>query len=288
MNYIEVIIRIDDDPGFVADILADALSDVGFESFEPTSRGVKAYVPENLFDNTTLSETVANLSALYNCKITYSVRQIEDRNWNALWEQNSFTPILVEDRLAIYPSTHRGEYAEGGCKHLEYSIELNPKQSFGSGYHETTRMMLRFLLDAELGGLSVLDMGCGTAVLGILASKRGAGPVVAIDIDEWSVKNAKENAVLNNITGLKVIHGDARAIATAGIRYDIILANINRNILLRDLPLYYGALKPDGAIYVSGFYSADLAVLDGAASQLGLRRTDTKEDNDWAAARYEH
>ena len=269
-------------PDFVRDVLSAYLGEVGFDSFEETARGVNAYCPADLYDNSTLLDIINNVQSDYDCQIVYREENVEDQNWNAIWEQNSFEPITVCDRLAIYPSSHKTEFANAD---FEYKIELNPVQAFGSGYHETTRMMLGFILDSRLDGHSVLDMGCGTAVLAILAKMRGANSVTAIDIDHWSAENAAENALLNNVS-INVLLGDADTMKSQRMTFDAIFANINRNILTTDMAKYASVLAADGALYMSGFYSEDLAIIDDAASQFGLSRVATREDNNWVAAKY--
>lgn len=284
MNYIEVILRIENDPGFVADLLTAGLAEVGYESFEPTSRGLKAYIPASGYDNATLSGVAERISEDYKCKISYLIQTIADRNWNEAWEQNGFTPITIDDQIAIFPTSHKDNFTN--VNQYRYLIELNPRQSFGSGYHETTRMMLSYIEQSEMQDRAFLDMGCGTAVLAILARMKGARPVVAIDIDQWSVDNALENSRLNKLSDIDVRLGDATTISTSGIQFDYICANINRNILLRDLTLYAGGLRKGGTIVMSGFYKEDLPLIDRAAEALAFHRISCKEDNGWIAAAY--
>jgi len=283
MNYIKVTIRIESETDFIADVLTAYLGEVGFDSFEETSRGINAFCPENLFSDDTLSDIIADVEGSYNCKISFRKEMIEEQNWNATWEQNSFEPITIADQIAIYPTSHKNDFME---KSFQYKIELNPVQAFGSGYHETTQMMLQFILETEMKDRSLLDMGCGTAVLAILARMRGASAVCAIDIDHWSTENATVNCQLNNVPDINIVLGDAEAIKPLRIEFDNILANINRNILTSDMPKYVAALAKNGSLIMSGFYSEDLPIIDNAAKALNLRRTETKTTNNWVAAKY--
>lgn len=283
MNYIKITFRIESDASFVADVLTACLGEVGFDSFEETSRGMNAYCPENLFSDTALSKIISDAETSYGCKISFRKETIMEQNWNATWEQESFEPITISDSIAIYPTSHRNEFT--GSRY-RYKIELNPVQAFGSGYHETTRMMLSYLMEEDVSGKPLLDMGCGTAVLAILARLKGASPVTAIDIDHWSTENAVANTALNGVSDINIVLGDAKAIKPQRIDFHYILANINRNILTTDMASYVAALAPDGILIMSGFFTEDLPTIDNAAERLGLRRTGTKTDNNWIAARY--
>lgn len=283
MNYIKITIRIESQADYIADVLTAYLGEAGFDSFEETSRGMNAYCPENLFSDTALSEIISDAETSYGCKISVRKETIMEQNWNATWEHNSFEPITISDSIAIYPTSHRSEFTDS--QYL-YKIELNPVQAFGSGYHETTRMMLQFILEEDMSGKHLLDMGCGTAVLAILARLKGASPVFAIDIDHWSTENAVANTALNGVSDINIVLGDAEAIKPLRTTFDCILANINRNILTADMATYVASLAKDGMLIMSGFYSGDLPTIDNAAERLGLHRTGTKTDNNWVAARY--
>lgn len=283
MNYYKITLRITDNAGFVKDVLMSYLGDAGFESFEDTSLGFNAYIPENLYDKTTLLSIINDTIESYECQIAYREEFVKEQNWNAVWEQNSFEPIEVDNRLVIYPSSRKDEYQDSGFR---YEIELNPVQAFGSGYHETTRMMLTYIMEENLDGKAVLDMGCGTAVLAILARKRNALPVVAIDIDHWSTENAVENARLNNTSDIQVVLGDASAIEPLRIEFDCVFANINRNILTQDMQLYVNSLSKGGSLFVSGFYSEDFEIVRRAAEASGLHYVSHKTDNNWVAAKF--
>lgn len=283
MNYYKITLRVTDKVGFVKDILMSYLGDVGFESFEDTSLGFNAYIPENLYDKTTLHDIIKGTAENYDCEITYREEFVKERNWNAVWEQNSFEPIEVDDTLVIYPTSRKQDYQNGRFK---YQIELNPVQAFGSGYHETTRMMLSYIMEEKLDNKTFLDMGCGTAVLAILARKRNASPVAAIDIDHWSTENAIDNAKINDVSDIQVVLGDASAIKTLRMEFDCIFANINRNILTQDIPLYVNSLANGGSLFVSGFYAEDMDIIRKAAEAVGLEYKSHKSENNWVAAKF--
>ncbi len=283
MDYHKITLRITDNAGFVKDILMSYLGDAGFESFEETSLGFNAYVPENLYDKSTLLSIINDATETYNCQIAYREELVKEQNWNAVWEQNSFEPIEIGDKLVIYPTSRKQEYQDGKFK---YQIELNPVQAFGSGYHETTRMMLSYIMEEKLENKAFLDMGCGTAVLAILARKRNALPVVAIDIDHWSTENAVDNAKINNVSYIQVVLGDASAIESLRMEFDCIFANINRNILTQDIPLYVNSLVKGGSLFVSGFYTEDMDIIRKAAEAVGLEYKSHKIENNWVAAKF--
>lgn len=283
MDYHKITLRITDNAGFVKDILMSYLGDAGFESFEETSLGFNAYIPENLYDKSTLLSIINDATETYNCQIAYREELVKEQNWNAVWEQNSFEPIEVGDKLVIYPTSRKQEYQDGKFK---YYIELNPVQAFGSGYHETTRMMLSYIMEEKLENKAFLDMGCGTAVLAILARKRNALPVVAIDIDHWSTENAIDNAKINNVSDIQVVLGDASAIESLRTGFDYIFANINRNILTQDIPLYVNSLIKGGSLFVSGFYTEDMDIIRKAAEAVGLEYKSHKSENNWVAAKF--
>lgn len=283
MDYHKITLRITDNAGFVKDILMSYLGDAGFESFEETSLGFNAYIPENLYDKSTLLFIINDATETYNCQIAYREELVKEQDWNAVWEQNSFEPIEVGDKLVIYPTSRKQEYQDGKFK---YQIELNPVQAFGSGYHETTRMMLSYIMEEKLENKAFLDMGCGTAVLAILARKRNALPVVAIDIDHWSTENAIDNAKINDVSDIQVVLGDASAIESLRTEFDCIFANINRNILTQDIPLYVNSLTKGGSLFVSGFYAEDMDIIRKAAEAVGLEYKSHKSENNWVAAKF--
>lgn len=283
MNYKRLTFRILSEADFVQDVFMAFLGEIGFDSFEETGRGFNAYIPADLYDNSALLDVISRLSELNDCEISYREEDVPDQNWNAVWEQSGFEPIFIRNDIALFPTSRKSEVCTDSFR---YSIELDPVQAFGSGYHQTTRMMLDFILNADIECKQVLDMGCGTAVLAILAKMRGASVVTAIDIDHWSTENAVRNIELNQLSGIQVVLGDADSIAPLRIEYDCIFANINRNILLNDMAKYVTALRKGGSLFMSGFYSEDLELIDAEAARLGLTRVETKCDDNWTAARY--
>ena len=281
MEYIKVTFRTEDVEEWANDLLASMLGEVGFESFEETSRGIIGYCPAPAFDEAAMKQIVAELPIADASMIAYRIETIADQNWNAVWEQNGYEPIEITSECIIHASNK--EISQD----YKYDIIINPVQSFGSGYHETTRMILTYLLEMDITDKAVLDMGCGTGVLGILACLRGAGSLVSIDIDEWSWRNAIENIEANDIEGAEVVLGDASLLTDYHTCFDIVLANINRNILLADLEAYVSTMTPDSYIIMSGFYLDDLAMIQSKAESLGLRYIDHRTDNDWTAVRFQ-
>lgn len=256
------------------DLLVYALGDEGeYDSFENTERGLDAYVPTSKYDEGALRRAIEENCG--GCGVEYEVEELEDKDWNAEWERGH-EAVLVEGfcwvRAPFHP--HRDD--------VEYEIEIEPKMSFGTGHHATTYMMLTWLRDMDLGGRSVLDMGCGTAVLAILARKRGAGYVEAVDVDEWAWRNAGENVERNGCGEIVCRLGDATTLGNER-RFDVILANINRNILLNDMPAYVRTLKPGGRLVMSGFYESDIPMLQAGGEGLGLRLESQRTKDNWAS-----
>ena len=234
-------------------MLAALLAEVGFESFVPNEEGLEAYVPHNLYDESNITAVVENFP-LEGYTITYNSEFIEGEDWNAEWEKNYFQPIVLGEECVIHSTFHTD------VPKARYDILIDPKMAFGTGYHQTTCHMLRAILASDMNGKSVLDMGCGTALLAILARKHGATDVVAIDIDEFAYENAKENVVLNNTPDIEVRLGGADAIKEDDC-FDYVIANINRNILLADMVNYVRCMHPGSQIFISGFYTEDMEVL---------------------------
>jgi ribosomal protein L11 methyltransferase len=201
-------------------------------------------------------------------------------NWNAVWE-SQFNPIVVDGKCTIKASFHEG------LKKTRFNITIDPKMAFGTGHHQTTYMMCRALLQNEdsVRGKVVMDMGCGTAILAILAAKKGAAPITAIDIDEWCVNNSIDNLALNHIDNIKVFQGDASSLATEG-PFDVIIANINRNILLADMAQYASCMHSGSELYMSGFYIEDIPVIREKAESLGMTFVHHREKNNWAAVKF--
>jgi ribosomal protein L11 methyltransferase len=267
------------EPDLINDILAAELAGIGFESFTQHETGMLAYIPANLYHADAMETCLQNFP-LAGVHIHHSHRFIEDRNWNEVWEQNYFQPVRIEDKCLLRAPFHP---AESG---FAYEIIINPKMTFGTGSHETTYLMIKEILDLTLEGKDVLDMGCGTAVLAILAAKKNAGRVVAIDIDDWAYRNAIENCELNHTPYIQVVQGNAAEIAPTGA-FDYIFANINRNILLNDICYYASALKHNGALFMSGFYKEDIPAIESACRQKQLDIVSVSERNNWVAVRVE-
>lgn len=260
------------------DILAALLADAGFESFLPEDDGMSAYVPQALYNAATVAETVASFP-LKGYEIVYESEFIEGEDWNAEWEKNYFQPIVLGEDCVIHSTFHTD------VPKARYDILIDPKMAFGTGYHQTTCHMLRAILASDMNGKSVLDMGCGTALLAILARKHGATNVVAIDIDEFAYENAKENVVLNDTPDIEVRLGGSDAIKSDD-DFDFVIANINRNILLADMVNYIGCMHPGSELFISGFYTEDMDVLKEEAARHGLRYLSYAEDNRWAMMRF--
>ena len=256
------------------EILIAELGYAGFESFVENEDGVTAYIQKEEW-NAGMLDDIQILSS-EEFKITSSFSEIAQVNWNEEWEKN-FDSIEVDGKCIVRAPFHPKA-------NLEYEIVIEPKMSFGTGHHETTYMMLQHILENDFKDKSVLDMGCGTAVLSILAEMRGASKLDAIDIDEWCFENSKENVGRNNCKNISVELGDASLLE--GRKYDVIIANINRNILLNDMAGYRSCLQKGGELYLSGFYSEDLPIITDCCNKLGFTFVDNKERNNWIAAKF--
>ncbi len=273
------------------DLLAAFLGEVGFETFDETEGGLLGYVQQAFFDQTALDDTLAEFP-MDDVTIGYAVAEAEDKDWNEVWENEGFEPIVVNDRIIVHDGRHLPEMAATANGTTPIMIEIDAKMAFGTGTHETTRMVVAALSDTALEGKTLLDCGCGTGILGIAALKMGARLAVGYDIDEWSVENARHNAVINGILddSYSSLLGDATVVDTilegtkksGNDKFDIVVANINRNILLADMPQFVKALKPGGVLILSGFYTEDAAMLIDKASSLNLHHMRTASDNNWA------
>lgn len=269
MNYVEVSFEID--PILPArEVLVAELAELGYESFVESENGLKAYIQEPDFDQAVLSDLMAG--QIENQKLTFNTQVIQATNWNAEWEK-SFDPIIVDNLCLIKAPFHEinGDF--------QYVITIEPKMSFGTGHHSTTHLMMSEMMTMDLGGKKVLDMGSGTAVLAILAEMRGAAHIDAIDIDEWAYENGVENAQLNGCKHIDCFKGGAELLTDQ--KYDVIFANINRNILLRDMHAYANVLNEGGDILFSGFYLQDIPHLKQEAIKHGLSFEHHKERNEW-------
>jgi len=256
------------------DILIAELGELGFDSFVETNNGLLAYVKKENWNSSALQ----NIQILSNesFRISYEVSDIEQENWNEQWEKN-FDPINVDNQCVVRAPFH-------DKPDVAFDIVITPKMSFGTGHHETTHMMLQLVLALDFTGKTVLDMGCGTGVLAILAAMKGASSVDAIDIDNWSYLNAKENVAGNSCEQINVFEGDVSILTNQ--KYDIIMANINRNILLSDIPVYIKHLSKGGVLLLSGFYKEDLSLISKVCTAIGLSFQENLEKNNWVASKY--
>lgn len=277
-DYTKVKFTVKPNEEIATDVLAALLAEVGFESFVPEEEGMSAYVPQPLYNGESIAAVVAEFP-IEGFTITYESEFIEGEDWNAQWEKNYFKPIVLGEDCVIHSTFHTD------VPKARYDILIDPKMAFGTGYHQTTCHMLRAILASDMTGKSVLDMGCGTALLAILARKHGATDVVAIDIDEFAYENAKENIVLNGTPDIEVRLGGAEAIKESD-SFDFVIANINRNILLMDMANYVRCMHSGSQIFISGFYIEDMEILKEEAARHGLRYLDYAEDDRWAMMRF--
>ena len=276
MNYYELLFTVITTEDFQQDLLINTLGDIGFDTFEELEFGFKAYIPVDDFDQDKLDDALAIYQDMFT--FSYEIMLIPQKNWNEVWESN-FEPIAIKDKIFVRATFHEPK------PEFEYEIVIDPKMAFGTGHHQTTSMMLELMLENDFEGKKVLDMGCGTGILAIMASKLGAAEVVAIDYDPVCYDSTIENAQLNQTDNIKTLCGSKETIPND--LYDTILANINRNILLDQLQRYSEVLKPDGEIYLSGFYeSPDLDIIMDEARKYGIKYIIHKKNNDWVAAKF--
>ncbi len=274
MDYIKISININPVNDWYPYVLIANLGSIGFESFMEVESGIEAYIRENEYNENDLKKLLS--SKPDDVEINWNKEFIQEKNWNEEWEKNYFNPLVIGGECLVRAPFHK-EYPK--CR---YEIIIEPNMAFGTGNHETTTMMMEAILVEDMNEKEVLDMGCGTGILGILASMKGAAKVTAIDIDEWPVKGTAENAELNHIKNLKVQKGDARLLGNE--TYDIILANIHKNVLMEDLPAYAKVLKDKGKLFISGFYLEDLSEIESKAFSCGLKATGCQEKNKWVVA----
>jgi ribosomal protein L11 methyltransferase len=271
MNYTEVDIKLNPYSQQIAEILTALLADMGFDSFTEKEDGLLAYIPTEKVSETELANFINSISL--EVEISYDVHHIEDQNWNKKWESN-FEPITVERFCRIRASFHSPD--------PEFTMELviEPKMAFGTGHHQTTWLMIYEMFQIDIDNKAVLDMGCGTGILAIVAEKRGASSVTAIDNDRWAYENAIENAEKNSCNKIKTVLGDASALGSE--KFDVILANINLNILVSDMPTYINNMNSGGLLIMSGILTDDIFKLTKTAKQQGLNITQSKSKNGWA------
>jgi ribosomal protein L11 methyltransferase len=273
MDYIEVTINLTPRMPW-SDILIAELADLGFESFVETATGIQAYAPESIGNVAAILQQTS-LAATNEVTVETTTAVIAHQNWNAQWEAD-FEPVIVDDRLAILAPFH-----DESAFQNQHKIIIQPQMSFGTGHHQTTFLMSQFLMDLEPVPQQILDMGTGTGVLAILAEKRGCSDIVAVDIESWSVENTKENAVRNQCSHITALEGDVDCLT--GMKFDMILANINKNILKAHLPAYADLLEENGLLYLSGFFFSDVTELTAEAAKSNFTVLEVREKETWAA-----
>lgn len=266
------------------DILACLCGEIGFESFEDSKSGLNGYIQHATYDETRLRQVIQDFP-MTDVQIAYQTELMEEHNWNAAWEEEGFEPIVVDDRCVIYDARHHS--APPFVKEGQMSIGIEPVQAFGTGTHETTQMIVAELLQRDCQGRRIVDCGCGTGILSIVAAKCGASEVIAYDIDEWSVDNTHHNAQLNGVENIEVLHGDIHILSHVEGLFDIVTANINRNILLEDLPTFKDVMHEKSILILSGFYENDAPILVEKAQELGLSLQKEEKKNRWCMLVFE-
>jgi ribosomal protein L11 methyltransferase len=257
-----------------SEILIAELGELPFESFIDSDLGIVAYIQKDLWNENILDDLFILQSSEFT--ISYKIEEIDQVNWNEEWEKN-FEPIDVAGKCHVRAPFHPKTNAE-------FDIVIEPKMSFGTGHHETTYMMIQHLIEIDVTGLKTLDMGCGTAILAILAEMKGAKPIDAIDIDNWCYLNSIENRDRNNSKHITIYEGDATLLKDK--KYDLIIANINRNILLYDMQSYVDCLNPNGTLLLSGFYTEDIPIIDASCTEKGLTCVKKFKKNNWVSLKY--
>ena len=263
-----------------ADVLSAMLAEIGFESFSQTEDGLMAYIQQSVWSEAGMQEIVQDF-CLPEVEVSYTVAEAPDEDWNQVWEEEGFQPVQVSDEIVVHDVKHTD------VPQVKYDILITPRLAFGTGSHETTRLILRTLAQLDLAGKHVIDAGTGTGILSIMAVKQGAESVFAYDIDEWSVENTKDNLLLNHIyNNVEVEVGDS-SVLEGQEKADLLIANINRNILLQDLPRFAKVIKEKGQMILSGFYLEDVQTLAEAASKLGFSLSKTENEGDWVMLLFE-
>lgn len=285
MKYYEAIFTITPDSEPARDIVSALAGEAGFESFDNEADGLKGYVQVDLFDKEKLN-TSLNGFPIDGVHVDYKISEVNDEDWNATWEQEGFEPIKIADKCVIYDAKDADKINSDDSL-PKMKIGIDARQAFGTGTHETTQMMVGTLLELDLKGKHVLDCGCGTGILGIVAAKCGASEVVGYDIDDWSVRNALHNAELNGVK-MDVFEGDKGVLSHVSGLFDVVLANINRNILLADMPAFRDVMGSDSLLIISGFYEEDIPVLLDKAKELGLKEVSRKTNGDWACVKLDN
>lgn len=279
MKYYEINFNISAESTMIDDVkavIAALTGDAGLETFEDTPDGMKGYAQTTLLDHQALDDALSMLP-FEGVKVTYTIEDAEDKDWNEQWENEGFEPIAIGSRMVVHDGRHLP------YKAFDISIEIDAKLAFGTGSHETTRMILSMLSEMDLKGKRILDCGCGTGILSIAALKMGAAEAIGYDIDEWSADNARHNAIINNVDDrFESLLGDARVIDTIEGEFDVVVANINRNILLNDISQFVKKMNRDSSLILSGFYGDDIPLLEVKAKEHGLALAEQKKDGEWA------
>lgn len=280
MKYYEAKFTITPDSKDARDLVSAFAGEAGFESFDDADDVLKGYVQVENFDKETLETALKNFP-MENVKVSYEIKEADDEDWNSTWEDEGFAPIIIDDKCVIYDAKDSDKIVDNPAM-PSMKIAIDARQAFGTGTHETTQLMVDTLLSMDLKGKNVLDCGCGTGILGIVAKKLGASKVVGYDIDDWSVRNAQHNAELNDVE-LEVWEGDKRVLSHVSGVFDIVLANINRNILLADMDSFCDVMgNSSSKLIISGFYDEDIPVLLDKAKSLDLKEVSRKSKDNWA------
>ncbi len=278
MKYFEVEFKINaDDIQTARDLLIDSVGEAGFDSFEETIDGVKGYVQMSLFSKEKLDAIISDF-ILKDAKIEYFIKEADNRNWNILWEEEGFEPILIGNKCIIHDTKHNGFDRNA----FDIDITIDAVMAFGTGTHQTTKMIVCEMLNMNISGKRVLDCGCGTGILSIVASKSGAKSVVAYDIDEWSINNTVHNAAINRVENIEVFEGDSSVLSHINGVFDVVLANINRNVLLCDMEHFKGVMTSGSKLIISGFYENDIVYLLEKANEIGLKEISRNISDEWA------
>lgn len=275
MKYYEVNFTIEPYIEAYSDVFSAKLAEIGFETFVPTENCLQAFIQQPMFKEENLKQVIMDFP-FSNINIRYDIAEAEYEDWNAVWEEDGFHPIVIDDNIVIHDVKHTD------VPSVQYEIVISPKLAFGTGSHQTTRMIMRELAKLDLTGFNVIDAGTGTGILSIMSIKKGASNVFAYDIDEWSVENTRDNLLLNGIYNqVTVEEGDASVLAKTG-NANLLIANINRNILLNDLHTFCSKLSSNGMLLLSGFYSEDAPMLQNAAKKEGMELINKESEDNWS------
>ena len=276
MDYVELNCTIEPFDQEIAEILTAELSELGYESFVEHETGIKAYIRSHLYHEK-VHESI-QITENKSFKISFVPNWIMEENWNETWEKNYFEPIIIDNQCVVRSSFHPQ------FDNIKYQLTIDPKMAFGTGHHDTTSLIIKEILEMELAGKTIADLGCGTGILAILCSMRGASSITAVDIDEWSYKSTIENAELNNCTNIKTYLGDVSLIDNQ--KFDIVFANINKNVLLNEMKYYAKCMKKGSILVLSGFYSSDFVDIDKSASNQQMILVKQSKSNNWLMLKY--